>query len=347
MAKDLWDQILRAFGTNRVRLRWQWQRFKESLGRGKRSAENRSRSFTYEHQLCPICGQPAAKDATACVKCGTKLQGVAVQRAGKVLHLFLPEGVPIATTAFLAACVALFFITVKATFAMSDDASGFSPSNAALLRYGSNHPYWTLLVGGPDVVPEGTYVITWHGWWRLVTANFLHGGVMHILMNALSIWSLGSFLEHSFGRARTFVMLIVTGMAGHLLAAWWPLFRHEPPPWAPVVGASTAAFGQIGMLLGHALKQRGRGGRELRERAIQMILYGLLFTIVFPNISITGHVGGLVAGFVLGLAMADVNTARKRVPDAVWNVVALATVAVVVVAFVMAARFHLPPEVVS
>jgi membrane associated rhomboid family serine protease len=329
---DPLDRILRLLGTNRVKLRWRWQRFKESMARGARSAENRSRSLAYEHQLCPRCGQPAAKDAERCVKCGSRLHGAGVHRASKVASMLLPEGVPIVTMVFLAACIALFFITVKTTHDMlGEDARGLTPSNAALMRFGGNHGYWTLLADG---------------WWRVITANFLHGGIFHILMNGYAMWLTGGEIEQRFGRARTAVMLVVTGAAGHLFAAWWAI-TQTAPPYPVVIGASTAAFGQMGLLLGHALRLRGHMGREMRGRMVPWVLYGVLMSFAIPQISWQGHLGGLAAGFLLGLVMADKLHGRRVLPEKVWTVLALACVALVAWAFALAARFQLPEGIAS
>jgi rhomboid protease GluP len=320
------DRFLRALGTNRVKLRWQWQRFKEGLGRRARAAENRSRSLGYEHQLCPQCGQPAGKDADRCVKCGAKLRGVAVQKAGRVIGALLPEGVPVATMVFLAACIGLYVVTVKWTYTTIDDASGFTPATAALYRFGANA---FMSLADPSEV------------WRLVTANFLHGGVVHLGLNAYSIWLTGAEIEERFGPARTVVMLLVSGVCGHLFAAWWQL-TQQSPPYPLVVGASTAAFGQIGFLLGSSLRA-GRRGRDVRARVIPWLVYGLIMSFAIPIISWQGHVGGLVGGLLLGLVVADRRTARRIVPERVWAVLALGCVAVVAWAFLQAAKVEIPP----
>ncbi len=324
---SLLDDILRMFGTTRTRVRWRMQQLKDAAQRKQRSVTQPSKTPAYEHQLCPSCGHPASKEEKVCTRCGSKLRGTAVGQASKALGWLIPEGLPVVTMVFLAACVGLYVISLKASYDASIDMSGTSPTTETLLRYGANHPAFTI----------------WREqWWRVVTATFLHGSIGHIAMNAFAMWVAGNVIEERFGAARTAVMLFVTGVAGHALSVWWKL-RYDAPPWGVSIGASTAGFGEIGFVLGYVLRHRGSGTAELRARFIPWAIYGLIMTFAFPNIDKMGHIGGMLAGLVLGVLVGDKRTAR-RMPGVVWNLAAVAALIVVVASFVYAAQFQLPEE---
>jgi membrane associated rhomboid family serine protease len=130
-------------------------------------------------------------------------------------------------------------------------------------------------------------------WWRLVTAAFLHGSVLHILFNMLMLWWFGRPLEALLGRTRfiaIFFISILAGSAGALLVT----------PDIPTIGASGAVFGILGAGL---VLERNRinvfGGS-----ALFIVILNLALSFTLNNVSIGGHVGGLVGGalciFVLG-----------------------------------------------
>ena len=310
---SLYDDILRLFGTNRTRMRWRLQRMRDSLSREKRSLANRSQALVYEHQLCPSCGHPAGKDEKTCTRCGARLQGVAVQRASKVYNALVPEGVPVVTVVYLLVCGLMFYVTKQAApdflEMAGDEQRAYSYS---LIRYGANVR---------ELVEHGE-------WWRLVTANYLHGGGMHLAFNVYGLWVAGSVIEDRFGPQRTAVVLVVTGVTGALASY---LFSRGFS-----VGASTAGFGLIAFVVGHVLRYHDA---SLRSRFVPWLLYGVIVSFS-PGIDFWGHIGGAAGGLVLGVLVADKQNA-KRWPAWVWTVMALACVGVVAWAFVQAARWDI------
>ena len=128
-------------------------------------------------------------------------------------------------------------------------------------------------------------------WWRLLTAAFLHANLLHIGLNMLLLWWVGSGLEEAMGRARYLALYLVSGLAGSAGAL---LLSPE----AITVGASGAIFG----LLGAALvleRQTGVSGGPIL--AIVVINVVLSFR---PGISIGGHLGGLAGGALAMLALS-------------------------------------------
>jgi membrane associated rhomboid family serine protease len=128
-----------------------------------------------------------------------------------------------------------------------------------------------------------------HGeWWRLITAAFLHYGPIHLGMNMLALWWLGSPVEAALGRARYVLLYLAAGLAGSTGA----LILN---PNSVTVGASGAIFGVLGALFVLEYQATGR----LMGQAMTLIVINIAFSFAVPNISIGGHLGGLAAG-VLG-----------------------------------------------
>src|SRR5215211_4030861 len=156
-------------------------------------------------------------------------------------------------------------------------------------------------------------------YWRLLTAGFLHVGLFHLATNMLSLWILGSMLEPAFGRWRfglIYLVSLLCGSFGALLMS----------PDNVTVGASGAIFGLLGAA---AVLARNRGFSLMESGLGIWIGLNLLITFTIPNISIGGHLGGLVGGGLCALALVDLPE-RVRVsrylPAAVC--VVLGTVAV-------------------
>jgi membrane associated rhomboid family serine protease len=127
-------------------------------------------------------------------------------------------------------------------------------------------------------------------WWRIITAGFLHAGLIHLGLNMFLLWQLGMILEPALGRVRfiaTYVTSLLCGSLGVLLL----------DPNALTVGASGAVFGLMGALF---VAQRARGFDPWSSGIGSTIAINLLFTFTIPGISIGGHVGGLLGGLLSG-----------------------------------------------
>jgi membrane associated rhomboid family serine protease len=139
-------------------------------------------------------------------------------------------------------------------------------------------------------------------WYRLVTAMFLHGSVLHIAFNMLALWWIGTAVEQALGTWRYLLLYVVSGIAGSAGAL---LFSS---PLAVTVGASGAIFGILGSLL--ILEYRATG--TLAGPALTLIVINLAFTFAVPGISKGGHLGGLVGGILTTLAFDEAR--RRRMP---------------------------------
>ncbi|MFK4146953.1 rhomboid family intramembrane serine protease [Streptomyces sp. NPDC004065] len=174
------------------------------------------------------------------------------------------------------------------------------------------------LLGSAYVPLLGSVEGVAHGqWYRLLTAMFLHGGYVHILFNMLSLWWIGGPLEAALGRARYLALYFVSGLAGsalsYLLAA----------PNQPSLGASGAIFGLFGAT---AVLMR-RLNYDMRP-IIALLVINLILTFGWSNIAWQAHIGGLVAGVVVGYAMVHAPRRRRALVQYGTCAVVLAVVVV-------------------
>jgi rhomboid protease GluP len=141
--------------------------------------------------------------------------------------------------------------------------------------------------------------------WRVITSMFLHAGIIHLAFNLLALYFIGPFVEYWLGIRRYLLTYFAAGLGGAVLTL---LFSD---PRQVVVGASGCIVGLIGAsaaihLRGWQTEKASVARKELLEIAVFMAIQTVL-DILTPRISLTGHLGGLIAGFVIGLALLPAN----------------------------------------
>lgn len=158
---------------------------------------------------------------------------------------------------------------------------------------GDNAGSQRVLLAGA-LVPA--FVLQYGQWWRIITGGFLHGSLIHIGVNMMSLWFLGRFIEFALGPWRMLFVylasLVVSGLAVVYLS----------DPMTPTVGASGAIFGLFGALFAIGFKL-GRRGMDLVKSNIGILVINLIITFTVPGISWQAHVAGLLAGFILTFAI--------------------------------------------
>ena len=240
-------------------------------------------------QLCPACGALVGINATRCHECGTNLRfGLAAWSKG--LSEFFGGHAP-ATTVILITNVVMFGVSLLATM-KSNEGGGFSllfgMGNEALYRLGASNPYAVLVE---------------HQWWRLITACFVHIGVLHLIVNMFALAMMGPLAELLWGRRRLLLIYLISGLAGSALAM-------AIRPDSLLAGASGAIWGIQMSLFAWLFTFRRHLPADLaadwfRRLSVVFVLNaGVSF---LPGISWEGHLGGGVAGF---LAAGLLNAAR-------------------------------------
>jgi membrane associated rhomboid family serine protease len=141
-------------------------------------------------------------------------------------------------------------------------------------------------------------------WWRLLTAGFLHGGILHILMNSWVLFDLGAQIEELYGNARMLVIWFVSTVVGFYASAVWN-------PATPSVGASAALFGLVGAMLALSVRYKGAMADLIRGVYMRYLVYLLLFSFL-PGIDMAAHVGGLAGGFATAYIAGRPEYQRMR-----------------------------------
>jgi len=159
------------------------------------------------------------------------------------------------------------------------------------------------LTGQPIIFYLGAQVNSWIGegeYWRLLSAIFLHGGLTHLAFNGWALYSLGRDIESFYSPIWFTAIYFVSGLAGNV--AWYVLGGESPS-----VGASGAIFGLIGAEVAYFVRNRqlfGAFGRQRLGNLAVLIGINLFFGFTVPNINNHAHLGGLAAGFLLGLVLS-------------------------------------------
>jgi membrane associated rhomboid family serine protease len=158
-----------------------------------------------------------------------------------------------------------------------------------------------------------------HQYYRLVTAGFLHDGILHIAFNMLFLYFMGQMLEPAIGRVKFAIVYGVSLLAGSFGAL---LFS----PQLPTVGASGACFGILGALIvvayyrGISIWQSGLG---------LTLLINIVFSLSVSGISIGGHLGGVVGGAICGWLIVQLGERRRMQAAAIAGCLAVAAVSVI------------------
>jgi membrane associated rhomboid family serine protease len=157
--------------------------------------------------------------------------------------------------------------------------------------------------------------------WRLLSYAFLHGGIVHLLFNMMALFVIAPQLEKTLGSVRFALLYVVTAIGGGLLVCLTQPFQQ------PVVGGSAALFG----MFGSAVAINMRSGRhafaflefEGPRRLLGLIFVNLLLGLMFPYISNSGHVGGLLTGFAFTLLWLEPGRRRGALLQA-WRAASVA-----------------------
>ncbi|MGA9673138.1 MAG: rhomboid family intramembrane serine protease [Terracidiphilus sp.] len=177
---------------------------------------------------------------------------------------------------------------------LASHVSYISPSPQDLLRFGAN---------------DAGYVLIYGDWWRIVTAMFVHVGIIHLATNMWCLWNLGLLAEPLMGSAGVLAVYILTGAAGNLLSTLWGWYRfHALGGFSVGAGASGAVFGIAGaliVLLGSPLlpvppQELGKLRRSVIYFAAINLLIGLGTMVPGSPVHIDNmaHLGGCACGLL-------------------------------------------------
>ena len=215
--------------------------------------------ITTKDRVCPYCNEKVGPRAAERRDPGALLGGLIPQaRFFSMIILVINFGLYVATTIY--------------SMRAGGGQVASSIDGRTLFDFGAKYP--PALAAGQ--------------WWRLVTAGFLHGGLLHILMNSWSFLQVGPLVEEVFAGSRMLVIYFCSTVFGFYLSYLWSPSLS--------VGASAAIFGLIGAMIAISIKEPARYG-QYRGSFISWAMYGVVYLFLPLRIDNAAHLGGLMAGF--------------------------------------------------
>lgn len=268
--------------------------------------------------LCPDCRKLISIDEPACPYCGLSRPGTLRWLA--FLKRFSPGALNVIKIIIYINCV--FFLL---SLFLNPSEMGFTANPMGLLAP-SSLSLFTL--GATGAIPVAQY----GRWWTLISASFLHGGLLHIFFNMAALSQLGPFVIQEFGAQRFIVIYILTGVAGFYLS----LLAGIPF----TIGASASVCGLIGAILYYGKSQGGFYGQAIYKQAMGWIAGLVVFGLLIPGINNWAHGGGLLAGILLGFLLGYQDRRRETALHQVlgWACILL-TVSVLIWAFIGVVAF--------
>ncbi len=238
--------------------------------------------------LCPNCGKLISVNADVCIHCGKKNPGAwqSVPFVQKILFgkLSYVDGI-------IRFCIFLYIVAIlldpRALFNFRNILQIFSPSGTALYLLGMT---------GSSIMAQGR-------WWTLITAIYLHGGILHILFNLLWIHQLGPVVEELFGEARFFLIFTISGVVGFLVSNFFGI------PYT--IGASGSIFGLLGAVVYYGRHRGGTFGVQIYKQTIQWVVILFLLGFMMSMVNNWAHAGGFIGGFLSAMALGY----KERSPE--------------------------------
>jgi rhomboid protease GluP len=190
------------------------------------------------------------------------------------------------------------FIVIQLIIFLLLELKGGSKNSVTLVEFGAK--FNPLILAGE--------------WWRFITPIFIHIGFIHLFMNTLGLYYLGTAVEKIYGSPRFFWIYLFAGVTGSIVS-----FAFSPNLSA---GASGAIYGCFGALLYIGLVYPTLFFRTLGKNVITILVLNIVISFTVPSIDVGGHLGGLVGGFV-ATGMVHFPKKKKRASQLIFSITAV------------------------
>ncbi len=264
--------------------------------------------------ICTSCGVLVGVNDETCYNCGRRNPGMwgygpALRRLGHDMGF-----VPIVIGATVTLYVLSLLLSGMGMQAM------LSPSTEIL-----------FLLGASGAVP----VFTFGRWWTVLTAGWLHAGILHVLFNVLWIRQLAPAVADLYGPGRMVIIYTASGVAGFAISTMAGMYLPRLPLIGGAmfsVGASAPIFGLLGALVYYG---RRTGNSQAGQAGLQYALFLGVFGLIFPGVDNWAHAGGFAGGWLTSMVLDPMS--RERIDHLALAVVCLgATLIALVASFVTA-----------
>jgi len=228
--------------------------------------------------LCPNCRKLISADESRCPYCGTSKPGSWAHN-NFTTRLFndparFIKGIIYVNAGMFAIAILLSFQGLSLSM---NPLTFLSPDSRSL-----------LILGATGAVP----INNMHRWWTLLSANYLHGGILHILFNMMAFRQISVLIVREYGIHRMFGIYTLGGIIG-----FWISYLAQTPF---TIGSSAAICGLIGAALYYGKSRGGVYGQAIYRQIGGWVVVIFLFGLVLPGIDNWGHGGGIAAGILLG-----------------------------------------------
>jgi len=233
--------------------------------------------------VCPSCGKTfsgisiGSEVADVCKDCRKSRRAALearVRAAGSPAQIALFDK-PVVTYTILAINLAVY-----AAMGISGVSWG-EPSTLDAIRWGADFGPLTLS----------------HEWWRMVSSTFVHFGLFHVALNMICFWDLGRGLEPLMGRRAFLLSYAVSGLAASIVSLYWG-------PWRVSAGASGAIFGIAGAFVSYLYFRKAQINQDWLKKRLRSLAVFIGYNLLWglrPGVDNSAHIGGLIAGLLLGL----------------------------------------------
>lgn len=284
---------------------------------------------------CKACGALNGAEFGACIRCGHPLQDAepadkarrrvaAIRRrisdlgpgAEPLLGRWPADTLP-ATKLLLFLNITVYVAHGLQTYTREQSFDGFISGGHALFdafRFGA--------------FPPGALGLVLLEPWRLLSACFVHFGILHIVMNMLGLLHLGRVAEPAIGSVRFIIAYVISGVVGFAVTVVWVMI--VPSAGGMTAGASGAIFGLLGLVLGFLAR---RGDPRWKSLLVQTGVYIVIFAFM-PQINNSAHVGGMLMGAAFGYAYAP----GAPQPSARWQRISAIGLVLASLGAILAAR---------
>ena len=166
-----------------------------------------------------------------------------------------------------------------------------------------------FLLGASGAAP----VFEFGRWWTLLTAGWLHAGVLHIFFNVLWIRQLGPAVAEVYGPARMIIIYTFANILGFAVSStageylWWMPVYFLRGAAGITVGASAAIFGLLGAAVYYG---RRTGNRHAAQTGLQYALVMGIFGLIFPGVDNYAHAGGFLGGYITSMVLDPLKPER-------------------------------------
>jgi rhomboid protease GluP len=241
-------------------------------------------------RLCPNCRKLISNDESKCPYCGTSYPHFFLKR-----FLLKLVNIDDAITTIIMINVVMFGISIFINY--SDIRLNINPLD--FLAPGSKSLFF---LGATGTVP----IYNYGHWWTLLTANYLHGGLLHIIFNMIALNQVGTLIAKVFGVYRFWIIYTVSGVLGYFLSVIMNIQF--------TIGASAAVCGLIGAGCYFGKSQGGEYGHFIYHRLSGWIISLFLFGFLVNGINNWGHAGGLLGGILIAwLVGYDVQSKYQNI----------------------------------